>query len=65
MIRYGFERGHVNGFAWLPGKVNLTDVGTKLDSPVEELFQLTVIDGKLAVDVETICEYVHSCQSLG
>lgn len=65
MIRYTIERGHVDRFVWLPGKVNLADVGTTLDSPVEEQFQLTVIDDKLAVDVETICESVHSCRSLG
>lgn len=37
-IRHSFERRQVSNIVWIPGKENLSDPGTKTDSPLRTLF---------------------------
>lgn len=40
VISYEYETGNVDNIVWIPGKVNLTNPGTKTDSPLTQtLFQ--------------------------
>lgn len=47
-IRIAFERFNVDRIIWVPGKLNLDDPGTKLNSPLTTPLQLTMVYGRLA-----------------
>lgn len=50
-IRYEYENGNADEVIWIPGRVNLTDPGTKTDSLLPQALQLTMSSGKLALDL--------------
>ena len=52
MIRYYFETGVLSQVVWIPGKVNLADVGTKPDSPLTTALQHCLASGTLPFDFE-------------
>ena len=49
-IRYEFEVGNADRICWVPGRLNLADPGTKLDSPLTQSLQLLMFSGKLPFD---------------
>lgn len=62
-MRFYFETA-IDVFAWIPGSLNLADVGTKLDSPLTETLVLTLATGILQVDLSH-CELSHRDKSYG
>lgn len=51
VIRYEFETQHVDEIIWIPDRVNLTDPGTKTDSPLTQSLLQTMSNGKIAIDL--------------
>ena len=51
-IRFTFHTGSVKKISWVPGNINLADPLTKKASQLTELLQLTLLTGRLRVDLE-------------
>lgn len=51
VIRYEYETINADEIIWIPGRVNLSDPGTKTDSPLAQALQLTMSSGKLSLDL--------------
>ena len=49
-IRYEFQVGIFDEISWIPGKLNLADVLTKPNSPLTDVLQLTLYNGRLQVE---------------
>lgn len=47
LIRYEFETQNVSRMIWVPGKVNLSDPGTKPNSPLSNALQLMMLSGEI------------------
>lgn len=65
VIRHKFECRNVAKLTWNPGKTNLANAETKSNSPVSDLFCLTLAGGRLAVSLKMVSDYVSSGRSLG
>ena len=50
VIRFEYETHAVNTVAWIPGKINPADVGTKSDSALTQTVQIMLYTGKLQQD---------------
>ncbi|CAN8065041.1 unnamed protein product [Agarophyton chilense] len=46
-IRYDFETRNISRMVWIPGKTNLSDPLTKMDSPLDQTLQLLIFSSKL------------------
>ena len=64
VIRYEYETQHADDMIWIPGRVNLTDPGTKTDSPLTQAMIQTMACGKLSIDLSE-AEARSSDRSLG
>lgn len=51
VIWYEFETHHVDEIVWILGQVNLTDPGTKTDSPLTQSLLQTMSNEKNAIDL--------------
>ena len=59
VIRHEFETKNVHKIMWIPGKQNLSDPGTKCDSPLSISLQLMLFTGTLPFSFPT----AESCLS--
>lgn len=64
VIRFEFETKSVSKIYWIPGKMNLSDPGTKADSPLIPALQLLLHTGKIPIEFPT-AESRSSGRSLG
>lgn len=51
VIRYEYETRYANEIIWIPGCGNLTDSGTKSDSPLSKALQLIFRTGNFSLDM--------------
>lgn len=65
VIRHEFELRNVARFIWLPGKLYLSDAGTKPDSPLTEALQLSLANGCLEVDLADSIDLFDAYRPLG
>ena len=64
LIRHEFELGTLSEMIWVPGSVNLADVGTKHTSPLREAAAICLHNGRLPLQYNT-AKSRPSTQSLG
>lgn len=53
-IRYEIERKNIDKIIWIPGKKNLSDTGTKENSPLCDALQIALYDGKFPFDFSNL-----------
>ncbi|PXF41605.1 hypothetical protein BWQ96_08671 [Gracilariopsis chorda] len=63
-IRYEFETVNVSRIIWIPGKLNLADPLTKLDSPLCTSLEILLYSGSIPLDT-TSCEHLISGRCTG
>lgn len=64
VIRFEYETHAVDTVAWIPGRTNPADVGTKRDSPLCDALSLMLFTGKLSLDFNQ-AEFRSADRSLG
>jgi len=65
IIRFEYEVGNVDEIVWIPGSTNLADPGTKPDSALSEALQLTLFEGRIAIDFDAQQSHIRNDRTLG
>lgn len=64
ILRHDYELDMLRELVWIPGKINLSDPGTKPNSPLCDALRITLQDGRLSLNYE-IAEHSKRGRSLG
>lgn len=54
IIRFDFETKAINRMFWIPGRCNLSDPGTRQDSPLRDTLNLTLQTGHIPIEFPTM-----------
>lgn len=59
-IQFEYQTGRIKKISWIPGKISLANIYTKMESGLIEALLLTIYEGKLHIDFEDYFETKNS-----